>query len=164
MIRARSSVVGWGTMLQAGWSRVRFPVMSLVILIDLILPAALWSRFRLRLWQKWVPGIFLGVKGGRPARKADNLTASMSRSSRKCGSLDVSKPYRPPRLVTMSKTSLRVCHRYKGPEFYFPHRMTREMSAHAHRNSFHKVSTEGVTYPHRRYELQWPIRTDRNSV
>jgi hypothetical protein len=24
--------------------------------------------------QRWVPGIFGGVKGGRPARKADNLT------------------------------------------------------------------------------------------
>jgi hypothetical protein len=27
-----------------------------------------------QLWQKWVPGIFLGGKG-RPARKADNLAA-----------------------------------------------------------------------------------------
>jgi hypothetical protein len=36
---ARGSVVGWGTMLQAGRSRVQFPMRSC---IDLILPAAIW--------------------------------------------------------------------------------------------------------------------------
>jgi hypothetical protein len=51
--------VRWGgTMLQAGRSRVRFPM-------RLILPAALWPCDRLSLCQKWVPGIFLGVKGSR---------------------------------------------------------------------------------------------------
>jgi hypothetical protein len=34
--------IGWGTMLQAGRSRVRFPMRSLVFSIDPILPAALW--------------------------------------------------------------------------------------------------------------------------
>jgi hypothetical protein len=38
----RGSVVGWGTMLPTGRSRVRVPMRSLDFLIDLILPAALW--------------------------------------------------------------------------------------------------------------------------
>ena len=33
---------GWSTALQARRSRVRFPIMSMEILIDVILPAALW--------------------------------------------------------------------------------------------------------------------------
>jgi hypothetical protein len=55
---------GWGTSVQTGRSRVRFP-MSLEFFIDIILPAALWPWVRLSLWQKWVPGIFSGGKGGR---------------------------------------------------------------------------------------------------
>jgi hypothetical protein len=39
-VGARGRVVGSGTMLQVGRSRVRFPIMSLNFLIDLILPAA----------------------------------------------------------------------------------------------------------------------------
>jgi hypothetical protein len=43
------SAVGWSTMLEAGRSRVRFPMSSLDFSVDLILPAALWSSSRLNL-------------------------------------------------------------------------------------------------------------------
>jgi hypothetical protein len=40
------------------------------------------------------------VKGGRSARKADNLTDICVPLSRKCGSLDASQHYGPSRSVT----------------------------------------------------------------
>ena len=61
----RGGVVGWGTALQTGRSRVRFSLVSLEIFIDIILPVALWPWGHLSLWQKWVPWIFPGGKGGR---------------------------------------------------------------------------------------------------
>jgi hypothetical protein len=66
------SVVGWGTMLQAGRSRDRVPIRR-IFSISLILPAPLWPWGGLSLQRKWVPGIFLMGKG-RPARRADNFT------------------------------------------------------------------------------------------
>jgi hypothetical protein len=51
--------VAWGIALQAGRSRVRFPIESLIF------PAALWPWSRLNLQQKWVPGIFPRGKRGR---------------------------------------------------------------------------------------------------
>jgi hypothetical protein len=69
-----SSVLIWGTMLQVGRSRVRVPVRSLDFSIDLILPSTL------RTWGSTEPltqmstGNLPGGKG-RPAHKADNLTA-----------------------------------------------------------------------------------------
>jgi hypothetical protein len=75
----RSSVVGWGTMLQAGRSRVRFPIKLLHFTIDLILPAWPWGG--LGVWQKWVLG------GKQPYRRLsanclENVGASTSHNPR----------------------------------------------------------------------------------
>jgi hypothetical protein len=40
---ASGGTFGWGTALQAGRLRVRFPMVSLDFFIDIILPATLWS-------------------------------------------------------------------------------------------------------------------------
>jgi hypothetical protein len=61
---ARGGAVGWGTALQVGRSRVRFPIVLLEFFNDIILPAALWPWGWLSLEQKWIPGLFPGRKGG----------------------------------------------------------------------------------------------------
>jgi hypothetical protein len=80
---ARGSIVGWGTMLQAGRSPIRVPD-EVDFSIYLILPATLWPWGRLSLQQKWVPGIFLVVKSGRLV-ELTTMQPSVSRMSENMG-------------------------------------------------------------------------------
>jgi hypothetical protein len=73
--RARNIIVDWGTMLQAGRSRIKFSMRLLDdFSIDPMLPTAPRPWVSIRLQQKWIPRTFLGGEA-RPARKVDNLTA-----------------------------------------------------------------------------------------
>jgi hypothetical protein len=97
----RNRVCGGGggcTMLQAGRSQILFPMWSLDFL-NLLNPCSRTMTLGSTqpLTQMSTRNL-LGGKG-RPAHKADNLTA-VSRLSRKCWSLDVSQPCGPPRPVT----------------------------------------------------------------
>jgi len=93
MQTARGGAVGWGSALQAGSSRVRFLMMSLEFVIDIILSATLWHWDRLSLEQKWAPGIFPGGKGSRYV----GLTTLLPSSANflEVGSLNLREPTGP---------------------------------------------------------------------
>jgi hypothetical protein len=57
---ARGCAVRWGSVLQAGRAKIRFPEF-----FTYILPTGLLSWGWPSLWQKWLPGIIPGGKGGR---------------------------------------------------------------------------------------------------
>ena len=72
---APSGAVGWGTALQAGRSRVRIPLVTLELFIDIIRTMALGSTHPLT--EMSTRNISWGGGYRRPVRMVDNLTTSM---------------------------------------------------------------------------------------
>jgi hypothetical protein len=109
-IWARGSVVGWGTMLQAGRSRDRIPIRSLNFFFNLPNPSsrtmALGSTQPLiKMSTRDILGMFLGVKGGQRVRLTTLLPA-VSRLSRKCGNLNISQTSGSPQPVNKDSFTL----------------------------------------------------------
>jgi hypothetical protein len=90
MCGVRDGTVGWGTALKTGRSRVRFPMISLVFFVGIILLVAMALRSTQPLTEMSTKNISLGER--RPVRKVGKLSTFMRLLSRNSGRLNLLVP------------------------------------------------------------------------
>jgi hypothetical protein len=92
MRQESGSAVCWGTMLQAGKSRVWIPLRSVDISVDLILLVTLCALGSTQTPTEWSTRNLPRVRGGRPERNADDLTTMCADCLDNVGSLTSHNP------------------------------------------------------------------------